>query len=208
MYLERKKITKESGKAVYQYLVECPCCKHQRWQWKTNGTYCKSCAGKMSYTLPEKERKDKRKHGNGYITKQGYHLLFDGTNYVPAHRIAFPDLPSDHVVHHIDGDKLNNKIENLLPLSKSAHRELHGQLEKVSYTLIQAGFIEFDHVNKVYRLSTSAQKWVEQYSVNSGEILPGGAEDNPEPSPKWGRCNDYPIPEYVQVGGSAEYLTK
>ena len=208
MYLERRKFTKDSGKTVYQYLVECPVCKDQRWQWKTNGQHCKSCAGRMSYTLPSKERTDKRKHGNGYITKQGYHLLFDGTSYVPAHRIAFPDLPSDQVVHHIDGDKLNNQISNLLPLSKSEHRALHGQLEEVSYKLIQVGFIEFDFSSREYRLSTSAQKWVEQYSVNSGEILPGGAEDNPEPSPKWGRRNDYPIPEYAQVGGSAEYLTE
>lgn len=162
----------------------------------------------MSYTLPTKERKDKRKHGNGYITRQGYHLVFDGKNYIPAHRLAFPDLPNDHVVHHIDGNKLNNEKSNLLSLSKQAHRELHGQLERVSYQLIQAGLIEFDLGTCTYRLSTPMQKCMGQYSVNSGEILPGGAEDNPEPSPKWGRCNDYPVGEYVQVNGSAEHLTK
>jgi hypothetical protein len=208
MYLEKRKFIKESGKTVYQYLVECPNCNDQRWQWKTTGTYCKSCAGKISYTLPEKERKDKRKHGNGYITKQGYHLLFDGTSYVPAHRIAFPDLPPNYVVHHIDGNKLNNHITNLIPLTKSAHRALHGQLEEVSYMLIQSGLIKFDVDSKKYRLSTSTKKLVDKLSVNSGKILTGGAEDNPEPSPKWGRCNDYPIPEYVQVGGSAEYLNE
>jgi len=207
MYLERRTQINPKGKTVYQYLVECPCCNEQRWQWKTNGTYCKRCAGRISYTLPQVERKDKRKHGNGYITKQGYHLLFDGQSYVPAHRLAFPDLPDTHVVHHIDGNKLNNKLTNLLPLSKQAHRELHGQLEQVSYGLIQNGFIEFDQSSGAYRLSTSAQKWVEQYSVNSGELLPDGAGDNPEPSPLRGRCNDYPFEEYAQVGGSAERLT-
>ena len=207
MYLERRTQINPKGKTVYQYLVECPSCNEQRWQWKTNGTYCKSCAGRVSYTLPQVERKDKRKHGNGYITKQGYHLLFNGQSYVPAHRLAFPDIPDTHVVHHIDGNKLNNKLNNLLPLSKQAHRELHGQLEQVSYGLIQNGFIEFDESSGAYRLSTSAQKWVEQYSVNSGELLPGGAGDNPEPSPLRGRCNDYPFEEYAQVGGSAERLT-
>lgn len=205
MYLGRKQLTNPKGKTVYKYLVECPSCKEQRWQWKTNGTYCKACAGRISYTLPQVERKDKRKHGNGYITKQGYHLVFDGVSYTPVHRLAFPDLPDGYVVHHIDGNKLNNQKPNLLPLSKQAHRELHGQLEKVSYDLIQAGFIEFDAVSSTYRLSTSAQKWVEQYSVNSGKLLPGGAGDNPEPSPKQGRCNDYPFEEYAQVSGSAEH---
>lgn len=208
MYLERKKLVNAAGKAVYQYLVECPACHEQRWQWKTKATHCKSCAGRISYTLPNRERLDKRKYGHGYITKQGYHLLFDGEKYVPAHRLAFPDLPADHVVHHIDGDKLNNQLGNLLPLSKQAHRELHGQLEQVSYLLIQCGFIEFDRSSCMYRLSTSAQKCVEQFSVNSGELLPGGAGDNPEPSPNWGRCNDYPFEEYAQVGGSAERLTE
>jgi hypothetical protein len=209
MYLERRTIDNGKGKKVYQYLVACPSCTEQRWQWKANGTYCKSCAGRISYTLPNKERLDKRKHGQGYITRQGYHLVFDGEKYVPAHRLAFPDLPADHVVHHIDGNKLNNKSHNLLSLSKQAHRELHGQLEQVSYDLIQQGFIEFDRKSNTYRLSTLMQKCMGQYSVNSGKLLPGGAEDNPEPSPvQRGRCNDYPFEEYVQVDGSAERLTE
>lgn len=209
MFLERRRIADpKNGKPRYQYLVACPSCNEQRWQWKTRATHCKSCAGRISYTLPNRERLDKRKYGHGYITRQGYHLLFDGEKYVPAHRLAFPDLPENHVVHHIDGDKLNNQMSNLLPLSKQVHQELHGQLEQVSYTLIRCGFIEFDNDTKTYRLSTFAQKCVKQLSVNSGELLPGGAGDNPEPSPTpWGRCNDYPFEEYAQAGGSAERLT-
>lgn len=206
MYLERRASKNSNGRTIYQYLVECPDCETQRWQWKTNGGRCSSCAAIHCYNPPTMDRKDKRKHGQGYITKQGYHLLFDGTSYVPAHRMAFPELPDDVLVHHIDGDKLHNKIDNLIPLTKKAHRELHGQLERLSYFLIQKGFIQFDKKSIAYSLSSSAQKCVELISVNSVELLPGGAEDNTEPSPKWGRCNDYPIEEYAQVGGSAEHL--
>lgn len=209
MYLERRKLEDPAWtKPRYQYLVACPECDEQRWVWNAKATHCKSCAGRVSYTLPTVDRHDKRKHGHGYITKQGYHLLFDGERYVPAHRMAFPGLPKDHVVQHIDGDKLNNQRANLLSMSKTAYRELHGQLEQLSYQLIQNGFIEFDREAGAYRFSTFAQKCVKQLSVNSGELLPGGAGDNPEPSPTpWGRCNDYPFEEYAQAGGSAERLT-
>lgn len=141
----------------------------------------------------------------GTSQNKGYHLIFDGTNYVPAHRTTFTDIPKNWVVHHIDGDKLNNVVDNLIPLSKQAHRELHGQLEKLSYLLIQSGLITFDKNTGTYSLSSSLQKCMELNSVNSEKLLPGGAEDNPEPSPKWGRCNDYPKGEYSQVAGSAEH---
>ena len=206
MYLDRRTELNSTGKVVYKYLVECPDCKEQRWQWKTTGGRCKSCAGIHCYNPPTIDRKDKRKHGQGYITKQGYHLLFDGTNYIPAHRMAFPDLPKNMVVHHIDGNKLNNTVSNLIPLTKKAHRELHGDLERLSYLLIQTGLIKFNHETGTYSLSTPIQKCVGQFSVNSVELLPDDAEDNTEPSPKWGRCNDYPIEEYAQVSGSAECL--
>lgn len=209
MYLERKRLEDSpEGKFRYSYLVECPECKQPRWQSNAKSTSrCKPCGGRASYTPNKIDRKDKRKFGEGYITKQGYHLVFDGTNYIPAHRTSFTDLPKEWVVHHVDGDKLNNVVDNLVPLSKQAHRELHGQLEKLSYLLIQSGLITFDKPSISYSLSSSLQKCIELNSVNSGKLLADGAEDNPEPSPKWGRCNDYPKGEYSQVAGSAEPLT-
>lgn len=47
-------------------------------------------------------------------------------------------------------------------------------------------------------------------SVNSGDVLAGKAEDNPERSPVeppmiLGTCNDYPEREYTQASGSAEH---
>jgi hypothetical protein len=209
MYLERKRLENSpTGKYRYSYLTECPNCTRQRWTSNAKATRCSPCAGRETYTPSKVERKDVRKRGQGYITKQGYHLMYDGKKYVPAHRLAFPGLDSDIVVHHIDGDKLNNAVDNLLPLSKKEHRKVHGQLEHIGYFLIQSGFIEFDKETNTYNLSSLAQKCEGLISVNSGEVLTGSAEDNPEPSPDWGRCNDYPIEEYAQVGGSAEPLNE
>lgn len=197
-YKERKK---ENGK--YRYLHECPSCTKERWTSNAKSGKCSKCAGKESYTPPSVERKDKRKYGDGYITKQGYHLVYTEEGYKPAHRLAFPELPKDHVVHHVDGDKLNNKIENLHPCSKKEHREIHGQLERLSYLLIQQGLIVFK--DGKYFLSTSMEQFMLANSVNSGEAVASDVDGNPEPSPVTGRCNDYPLEEYTQASGSAEH---
>jgi hypothetical protein len=159
---------------------------------------CRSCAGKETYVPSKVERSDKRKRGDGYITKDGYHLIYDGGKYKPAHHFAFDSLPDGHVVHHIDGDKLNNKLDNLVPLSKKAHREAHGSLEKVSYSLIQSGLIEYDVVTNSYSLSRVMEKLMMLIPVNSEKPLTDSAEGNSEPSPAWGRCNDYPMEEYAR----------
>lgn len=202
-YIERNRLEDSpAGKYRYEYQVQCRVCEKVYWT-KTYPSKqpprCHSCAGRQTYTPAKVDRKDVRRRGDGYITKQGYHLIFDGEQYVPAHRVPFPDLSPDMVVHHIDGDKLNNVLENLIPLTKQAHREAHGSLEQVAYQLIQAGLIEYDRSDNSYSLSSSMRKLMELIPVNSGKPLTGGAEGNPEPSPNfWGRCNDHPIEEYAR----------
>jgi len=36
------------------------------------------------------------------------------------------EIPEDKQIHHVDGDKSNNDIENLKLVSASKHREIHG----------------------------------------------------------------------------------
>ena len=202
MYLSRRR--NENGK--YQYLVECSVCNGQRWQSHAKASRCHSCAGKLTYTPATIPRKDARQLRNGYITKQGYHLIYIDGAYVPAQRLPFPDLADDWVVHHVDGNKLYNDKTNLHPCTKGEHREIHSQLEKLSYFLIQQGFIEF--VNAKYVFSTHMKRFVCENSVNSGKPVSIDIDGNPEPSlVQPGRCNDYPEREYSQVAGSAEHPT-
>lgn len=198
MYLERKCIDKK-----YTYRVKCSSCNEERWVANSQANRCKPCAGKETYNPPTIERHDKLNHGDGYITKQGYHLVYLDGKYTPAHRVHFPDITPNEVVHHIDGDKLNNELDNLLKCSRQTHREIHGQLERLSYYLIQNRLIYFE--DGKYIFSTAMKKFIDENSVNSGKPLSITIEGNPEPIPFRGRCNDYPFQEYVQVDGSAEH---
>jgi hypothetical protein len=202
-YLSRRRLPNSlNGKYRYEYKVECTVCNERRWTkaYPSKPNRCKACAGRESYVPSKVEAKNLRKRGHGYITKQGYHLIYDGSKYTPAHRLAFPNLSSNIVVHHIDGDKLNNTLENLIPLSKKSHREAHGSLERQAYKLIQSGLIQYDGDSNSYNLSSSMKKLVELISVKTVKPLTGDAEGDTVSSLQEtvGRCNDYPIEEYIR----------
>jgi len=74
-----------------------------------------------------------------YYTKEGYKQVFKPNNpmardngYVPEHRLVagkklHRPLSSNEIVHHIDGNKLNNKPSNLQVVTKSEHWRIHNQ---------------------------------------------------------------------------------
>jgi hypothetical protein len=63
-------------------------------------------------------------------------------------------LVDGELVHHIDGDKFNNTLDNLyLCSSMSHHREIHNSLEFVAFELLRKGIIQF--VDGTYRIAPS-----------------------------------------------------
>jgi hypothetical protein len=63
------------------------------------------------------------------------------------------------IVHHIDGDPLNNDRSNLhVFTSPAAHATAHRSLERVSYSLLRAGLVEFDPASGCYRLVESVHQ--------------------------------------------------
>ncbi len=76
--------------------------------------------------------KDNHAWKGGYVRKDGYKLIsVDGEQRL-EHRYIWEQyhkkpIPPGYQIHHIDGDKLNNKIENLQMISNSDHQKLHYQ---------------------------------------------------------------------------------
>lgn len=71
-----------------------------------------------------------RPKSKGFVDSQGYYQVSNGKGGKRIHRIIMEKhlkrklLPSEHV-HHINGIKKDNRIENLELLSQGEHARLH-----------------------------------------------------------------------------------
>ena len=74
------------------------------------------------------------KHPNyagGYTNKNGYRIIcFEGKKEIPEHRFVMEEyigrnLTDNEVVHHINKNKLDNRLQNLKLLTRSEHMNLH-----------------------------------------------------------------------------------
>lgn len=58
------------------------------------------------------------------------------------------------IVHHIDGDRLNNEIGNLHVFENATqHGQAHRSLELIAYELYRAGVVVFEAETGLYRLA-------------------------------------------------------
>lgn len=85
-----------------------------------------------------------------------YHIEYDKKIY--SHRLNMEKeigrkLLKTEIVHHIDCDKTNDDINNLLICSASEHKLLHLQLEHISRELYRQGLITFDFESRQYVLN-------------------------------------------------------
>lgn len=160
--------------------------KHNR-----NGeTFCRKCSAKRT-AKPRIGIKWKKKlehiksgldhpnwKGGKYTTTDGYVMVNVkiGTikeegevgwhRYKREHFIVMEEhlgrkLEKGEVVHHINGIKTDNRIENLfLFKNDKEHRQLHIELMKVGYSLVQHGLIDFQ--NGEYKLNEKFYMLIEK----------------------------------------------
>lgn len=107
----------------------------------------KYCAEKLNRSINAINKKIKKlgleiKWKYLYINKQGYLVnCEDRNNKYEVHRKVMEDylgrkLKSSEIVHHIDGNKLNNDISNLVVVSRKEHINIHRKdLQKVKYKI-------------------------------------------------------------------------
>jgi hypothetical protein len=128
------------GGYALHVLVDCPKCGQPRWRrWQEQrhrpNAICRKCNARSTQTIIAKRSfkgVKKTKHCSGYVMVWLPHdHLFRGmaskTGYVMQHRLAVaeslnrPLLTSEHV-HHKNGIKTDNRLENLQLISPTDHR--------------------------------------------------------------------------------------
>lgn len=93
-------------------------------------------------------------HASGRLKYKGEHLVIY-ENHI-GRPLKTQKGKMGEQVHHIDGDKLNNDINNLVLCSDTReHRNLHCQLEEEAFKLVRSGHIKFDTETKKYYINES-----------------------------------------------------
>lgn len=133
----------------------CPICKNNFWvtisrELDGRGKYCsKNCMYKRDMSnlskgkeFPERQREGAPNFQGGRIFRQGYVWILDrnhprrqSNNYVPEHWLVMEQyigryIQKGEVVHHVDGNKTNNDIENLELMTRNEHDRLHAPTKR------------------------------------------------------------------------------
>jgi hypothetical protein len=71
----------------------------------------------------------------GHLRKDGYRLVIHNGKLCYEHRLLVEKLlgrklKKSEIVHHKDGNKMNNKVENLEITNRSKHLIMHNPLDK------------------------------------------------------------------------------
>ena len=97
------------------------------------------------------------------LVKAVGHPLANKNGRILEHRKVwfdfYGDLPDGHVVHHINGDRHDNRIENLQAMSRSDHMKEHykeglglrngeREYEQLTCVVCKVSFIRKAHINR------------------------------------------------------------
>jgi hypothetical protein len=138
-------------------------------------SYCKDCISQIGVnklaSMAGYESKVKNQYepnvGKVIIGKDGYPEVYIGKSYpyrpggyrtLRKHIYVMEvhlkrRLKKGEVVHHIDGDKTNNHIDNLFLTTTAEHNKIHGCSEKLIFDLVKQGVVMFNRETARYELN-------------------------------------------------------
>lgn len=139
---------------------------------RCNNNYSHYCSQCPSLSLAGKKGRETKRQisrervGERMTTSHGYIRVWVGDTYTLSnhtycgsifeHTFVMEQhlgraLKRDEVVHHIDGNKQNNSIENLDVMTVDQHNKCHGQAANVLlFELLKENIIMYDRENKQY----------------------------------------------------------
>lgn len=175
-----------SQKNIHNFSGETPCrqCSAKRTAIARRGTPS-PFKGKQRPEL--QNEKSATWKGGTYISSDGYRMIHirnknaksKWEHYKKEHIVLIEQhlkrkMRKGEVIHHINGNKLDNNLTNLVVFSSDKlHRQAHNELEKISMLLVQKNMILFDKTTNKYMAHPKLRELLEQLE-----------EANQQPSPE------------------------
>lgn len=147
---------------IYLDSKNCDCCGIKCFVLKNQRCKRQFCSTKCQYKMQSGEKNVR--FGGGTKKKTSGHILqyapdhpYAVKNFVPQHRLIIEKhlgryLTRKEKVHHINGIKDDNRIENLFVCSASEHTKAHNSVIDLLKPLLDDGIIRFDSNTKKYLL--------------------------------------------------------
>lgn len=87
-----------------------------------------------------------------YTTPQNHRSVYESFYGVKLDRKT--------IVHHLDGNRSNNAIENLVAVSNEQHSFAHSSLDAIGYNLFRCGMVVFNKKDMIYEPSSELKNFL------------------------------------------------